>query len=86
MKVFPHKMAPLRDFISDEMNENIKAVIGKACQELKAEIKRLEPEGDKISLLTLKLVILNSNAKLRRKGTISAYELIHQEINTRKNA
>ena len=60
---------------TDEINKNANAVIDKGCQELEDELKRLEPEGGKISLATLKLAILNLNSKLRRRGNISSYEI-----------
>ena len=60
---------------TDELNKNSNAVIDKGCQELEDELKRLEPEGRKISLSTLKLAVLNLNSKLRRRGNISAIEI-----------
>ena len=60
---------------TDELNKNANAVIDRGCQELEEEIKRLSPEGQKISQPTLKLAILNLNSKLRRRGNISAYEI-----------
>ena len=60
---------------TEELNKNANAVIDKGCQELEEEIKRLEPEGNKISLSTLKLAVINLNSKLRRKGNISAWEI-----------
>ena len=60
---------------TDELNKNANAVIDRGCQELEEEIKRLSPEGQKISQPTLKLAILNLNSKLRRRGNKSAYEI-----------
>ena len=60
---------------TEELNKNANSVIDKGCQELEEEIKRLEPEGKKINLSTLKLAILNLNSKLRRRGNISAFEI-----------
>ena len=60
---------------TDEINKNSNAVIDKGCQELEDELKRLEPEGTKITSATLKLATLNLNKKLRRRGNISAYEI-----------
>ena len=60
---------------TDEINKNSNAVIDKGCQELEEEIKRLEPEGRKIDCSTLKLAVMNLNSRMRRKGTISAFEI-----------
>ena len=60
---------------TDELNKNANAIVDKACQELEEELKRLKPEGEIISNATLKLAIKNLNSKLRRKGTLSAYEI-----------
>ena len=60
---------------TDELNKNANAVVDKACQELEEEIKRIDPEGENISMGTLKLAVLNLNTRLRRKGRISAYEM-----------
>ena len=60
---------------TDEINKNANAVIDKGCQELEEEIKRLEPEGKPINLAILKQAVLNLNSRLRRNGTISAYEI-----------
>ena len=60
---------------TEEINKNANAVVDKGCQELEEEMKRLEPEGNKISLATLKLAVMNLNSKLRRRGNISAWEI-----------
>ena len=60
---------------TDEINKNSNAVIDKGCQELEAEIKQLEPEGNKLTNAALKQAILNLNSRLRRKGNISAFEI-----------
>ena len=60
---------------TDEINKNANAVIDKGCQEIENELKRLEPEGAKIDISTLKLAVLNLNSKLRRRGTISSFEI-----------
>ena len=60
---------------TEEINKNSNAVIDKGCQELEEEIKRLEPEGNQLTLATLKLAILNLNKKLRRRGNISSWEI-----------
>ena len=71
---------------TDELNKNANAVIDKACQELEDELKRLEPEGQKITIATLKQALLNLNAKLRRKGQMSAYEMNYaRDQNTGEN-
>ena len=60
---------------TEEINKNANAVIDKGCQELEEEIKRLDPEGNKLSLATLKLAVMNLNSKLRRRGNISSWEI-----------
>ena len=60
---------------TDEFNKNANAVIDKGCQELEEELMRLAPEGNKISQTMLAQTILSLNQKMRRKGTISAYEI-----------
>ena len=60
---------------TDAINKNANAVIDKGCQELEEELKRLEPEGNKVNIATLKLAILNLNKKLRRRGKISSFEI-----------
>ena len=60
---------------TDELNKNANAVIDKGCQELEEELKRLDPEGGKISQATLTLAVLHLNRKLRRRGNISAFEI-----------
>ena len=71
---------------TDELNKNANAVVDKQCQELEAEIKKLEPEGGKISLSTLKLAVMNLNSKLRRRGNISSFEInFARDQNTGEN-
>ena len=71
---------------TDELNKNANAVVDRQCQELEKEIKKLEPEGAKISLSTLKLALLNLNSKLRRKGNISSFEInFARDKNTGEN-
>ena len=71
---------------TDEINKNSNAVIDKGCQELEEELKRLEPEGNKINSATLKLAILNLNEKPRRRVNISAFELnTSRDQNTGEN-
>ena len=71
---------------TDELNKNANAVVDRACQELEQELIRLEPEGTEVSNATLKLAILNLNAKLRCRGNISAYEMNHaRDQNTGEN-
>ena len=71
---------------TDELNKNSNAVVDKQCQELETEIKKLEPEGGKIGLSTLKLAVMNLNSKLRRRGTISSFEInFARDQNTGEN-
>ena len=60
---------------TDELNKNANAVIDRGCQELEDEIKKISPEGEKLTQSSLKLAILSLNSKLRRRGTVSAYEI-----------
>ena len=53
---------------TDELNKNGNAVADKACFELDEELKRLEPEGNKITSAVLQIARINLNSKLRRKG------------------
>ena len=53
---------------TDELNKNANLVVDEACQEIEEELKRLEPEGSKIFIATLKLAIRNLNTMSRRKG------------------
>ena len=71
---------------TDEINKNANAIIDKGCRELEDEIKRLEPDGNPLTQATLKLAVLNLNSKLRRKATISAFELnTSRDQNTGEN-
>ena len=71
---------------TDELNKNSNAVIDRGCQELEEELKRLAPEGQQISLATLKLAIKTLNSKLRRRGQISACEIfMSRDQNTGSN-
>ena len=60
---------------TDELNKNANAVVDRGCQELEEEIRRLSPEGEKLNHADLKLAVLNLNSKLRRNGSLSAYEI-----------
>ena len=61
--------------LSDPLNKNSNAVIDKACQELEEELRKLSPEGLPISQATLARAVLLVNQKIRRGGSLSAYEL-----------
>ena len=60
---------------TDEINKNANAVIDRGCQEIEEEIKKLSPEGHKITQVILKRAVLSLNSKLRRSGKISAFEI-----------
>ena len=59
----------------DPFNKNFNAVVDHACQELENEIRKLLPEGGSINQFQLSAATLALYAKLRRKGTLSAYEI-----------
>ena len=59
----------------DEFNKNYNAVVDHACQELEGEIRKLAPEGGQITQAQLSTATLRLNAKLRRKGSLSAYKI-----------
>ena len=59
----------------DEFNNNYNAVVDKACQELEGELRKLAPEGGKITQSQLTAAVFSLNAKLRRKDNLSAYEI-----------
>ena len=75
------------DLIStDEFNKNANAVVDKGCQELEDELLRLSPEGDKISQTILTQAVMQLNRKIRRRGTISAYEIhTSRDLHTGEN-
>ena len=60
---------------ADEFNKNFNAVVDKACQEIEAELRKLCPEGGKISNLDLAQATLAMNSKLRRTENVAAYEI-----------
>ena len=60
---------------TDEFNKNANAVIDKGCQELEEELTKLVPGGSKITQPILAQAILQLNQKIRRKGTISSFEI-----------
>ena len=60
---------------TDIFNKNANAVIDKACYELEQELKRIEPDGRPISNTTLIQAVYTLNQRLRRQGTISAFEM-----------
>ena len=59
----------------DEFNKNFNAVVDHACQELEAELRKLAPEAGTISQAQLSQAVLQLNAKLRRNGSLAAYEI-----------
>ena len=60
---------------ADEFNKNFNAVIDKACQEVEAELRKLCPEGGKISNHDLAQATLAMNNKLRRTENVAAYKI-----------
>ena len=59
----------------DEFNKNYNAVVDRQCQELEGELRKLAPESAAISQAQLSKAVLQLNAKLRRKGSLAAYEI-----------
>ena len=60
---------------ADEFNKNYTAVVDKACQEIEAELRKLRPEGGKVTVTDLAQATLSMNLKLRRKEGVAAYEM-----------
>ena len=50
-------------------------VVDRACQELEGELRKLQPEGGRITQGTFTYAVLALNSKLRRKINMSAYEI-----------
>ena len=61
--------------LADILNKNSNAVVDKSCQELEEELRKLSPEGNKISQATLARAVMLVNKKMRREGTLTAYEI-----------
>ena len=61
--------------LADSFNKNSNAVVDKSCQELEEELRKLSPEGNKISQATLARAVMLVNKKMRREGTLTAYEI-----------
>ena len=61
--------------LKDQLNINYNAVVDRACQELKSEIRKLAPEGRKLSPSTLAKATISVNTLLRRRQGISAFEM-----------
>merc|ERR1711873_24203 len=59
----------------DEFNVNFNAVVDRQCQELEAELRKLAPESAAVTQAQLSKAVLQLNAKLRRKGSLAAYEI-----------
>ena len=60
---------------TDVFNKNANACVDKACYELQQELIRIEPDGRPVSNTTIQYAIQLLNRKLRRNGTITAYEI-----------
>ena len=50
-------------------------MVDRACQDLENEIRKLAPEGKKVSQSLLAKATIATNALLRRKQGISAFEM-----------
>ena len=61
--------------LKDQLNKNFNAVVDCACQDIEREIRKLAPEGRKISESVLARATIAVNTILRRKEGISAYEM-----------
>ena len=71
---------------TDVFNINENAVIDKACYELEQELIRIEPDGRPVSNTTIQYAIQLLNKKLRRNGSISAFEIyFNRDLNTGSN-
>ena len=60
--------------LADTLNKNSNAVVDKSCQELEEELRKLSPEGNKISQATLARAVMLVNKKMRREGTLTDYQ------------
>ena len=56
--------------LKDQLNKNYNAVVDRACQDVEKEIRKLAPEGKKISECTLAKATIAVNTLLRRKEGI----------------
>ena len=71
---------------TDSFNINANAVIDKACYELEQELIRIEPDGRQVSNTTIQYATQLLNRKLRRNGSISAFEIyFNRDINNGNN-
>ena len=61
--------------IKDQLNKNFNAVVDRVCQDVEKEIRKIAPEGGKISESSLAKATITVNTLLRRKGKVSAFEL-----------
>ena len=58
-----------------KFNKNYNAVVDKACQEFKAKLRKIRPEGGKVTATDLAQAMLAMNLKLRRKEGVVAYKM-----------
>ena len=73
-------------FNTDVFNKNENAVVDKACYELEQELVRIEPDGRPVSNTTIQYVVQLLNRKMRRNGSITAYDIyFNRDINTGEN-
>ena len=61
--------------LKDQLNKNFNTIVGRACQDIEAEIQKLSPEGGKINSATLARVTIATNTLVCRKQGISAFKL-----------
>ena len=59
---------------TDTLKNNANAVVDRGCQELE-ELRKLAPDGGKITQATLTQAVLAVNSKLRRNNKLSAHEM-----------
>ena len=65
----------IKVILKDQLNKNFNAVVNCACQDIEGELRKLAPEGKKISESVLAKATIAVNTILRQKEGISAYEL-----------
>ena len=61
--------------LSDVLNKNSNAVVDKSCQEIEQELRKISPDGKPITQASLAQAVLEVNKKLRRGGSLTAYEI-----------
>ena len=56
--------------LKDQLNKNYNRVANRACQDLESEIRKLAPEGRKLSPSTLAKATISVNTIMEKKGYI----------------